>query len=180
MPPFSVYYPIKPLIVTQAFGIFNPAYERFGFTYHNGIDMALNGDKIAYSMCKGIVIDAGYNDGAGNYLKIRTNDKVAAEGKVGYVCLMYMHGEKLLVKKGQQVFLGTPIMVCDNTGFSTGEHLHVSAFFVNEYGTKEPWGRADSDYCFDWSKYCTRYFAQDAETLLRLLQKLLLLMQKNK
>lgn len=174
----SLFYPVKPVIITQGFGVFNPAYEPLGFTKHNGYDYLINPKDIAYAMCDGIIADAGYNTSAGNFVKLRTRDKVQVGDLNEWVCLMYMHGEKLLVERGQKVKAGDPIMVCDNTGFSTGYHLHISAFFMDEYGRKKDIGDKDADYCFDFVPYYNRYYAVYAQKVISILWQILALLQK--
>ena len=119
--------PVKPLGVNQAFGVYNPAYQQFGFTKHNGIDMWTWSGQPAYAMCDGYVLAVGENSGAGKFVIIRTTEPVEAEGFTGLVAFHYLHAKEIKVKKGQMVKAGDLVMLCDNTGFSTGEHLHVSA-----------------------------------------------------
>lgn len=159
-------YPAKPYLLTQAFGIYNPAYLQFGFDHHNGIDFRVDTDGKVVSMCDGVVTDAGFNSGAGNYVRYRTLEPVVTETATQYVEFMVMHASKLLVKKGDLVKIGTPLMVADNTGFSTGPHTHISAYFVDiNTGFKMPIGDKNSDYCFDFSKYYTGDYADDIFTL---------------
>jgi murein DD-endopeptidase MepM/ murein hydrolase activator NlpD len=165
MSKLELFYPVKPLITTQAFGIFNPAYKQFDFSYHNGWDYATTHGQIAYAMCDGIVTDVGENGGAGKYVRYKTAEAVEAEGALEVVEFMYMHAEKQLVKKGQYVKAGDPLIVCDNTGFSTGPHLHISAYFINPAGKKIRGRFAKTDYCIDFSKYYNRYFAVDAQKI---------------
>lgn len=173
MSKLSLFWPVKPLVVSQAFGIFNLAYKQFGFTKHNGIDMPVKDGQIAYAMCDSYVADTGYNDGAGNFVRLETEEEVEAEGKKGRVGLMYMHAKKVLVQKGQTLLAGDPVMECDNTGFSTGHHLHVSAYFVNEKGKKLKQGDKETDYCFDWSKYWNKFYAEDAQKILSLFNQVI-------
>lgn len=106
----SVFMPLKPLWINQAFGIFNPAYKQFGFTKHNGVDFACADGQIAYAMCDGYVMDVGKNAGAGNYVQFRTEEPMEAEGARELVAFTYMHARKTLVKKFQRVKAGDPIM----------------------------------------------------------------------
>ena len=157
-------YPAKPYKIRQGFGIFNPAYEQFGFNRHNGIDFAVDSDGIVVAMCKGVVRETGYNAGAGNYVRYRTKEMVRAEGYVGYVEFMVMHAKTILVKAGDEVMCGTPLIVADNTGFSTGPHTHISAYFLDlKAGLKMEIGSKDSDWCFDFSKYYNDKFADDVK-----------------
>lgn len=173
----ELFYPLKPLWVNQAFGIYNLAYKQFGFTEHNGWDYAISEGQIAYAMCDGEVTEVGFNESAGNYVKYTTREKVWVEGKLERVCFMYMHGKKPLVIKGQLVKAGDLIQVCNNTGFSTGNHLHISGFMVDDEGYKIRQGRKETDWCFDFSQYYNRFFAVDAQKLFSLYHNLIALLQ---
>lgn len=155
----ELYKPAKPYIITQAWGIYNPAYKQFGFERHNGVDFAVDADGIVKAMCEGTVIDVGFNSGAGNYVKYMT-DLVECEGEECYVLFMYMHAEKNLCEVGQKVIAGTPLMKAGNTGFSTGPHTHISACRLG----KDKVTRLDNDYAnrtFDFTKYYNGKFADD-------------------
>lgn len=173
MAKLEVFLPVKPLITTQAFGIFNPAYKPFGFTKHNGVDMLVNDGQPAYAPMDCIVIETGYNSGAGNYVKIKTLEPVEAEGTTAVVCLMFMHGKEIKVARGEHLKAGDLLMLCDNTGFSTGHHLHVSAFFIDSEYRKMQVGSVDTDWCFDWSKYCNWFYAVDAQKVFAIYYKII-------
>ena len=61
-------------------------------------------------------------------------EKQAKGGNVIYIvhkdnkCSCYAHVGKVLVKKGDKVFLGQQIATMDKTGETTGEHLHFGLF----------------------------------------------------
>lgn len=171
----SLYYPAKPYKVTQAFGIYNPAYLQFGFDLHNGIDFAVDTDKVVNAMCDGIVTDVGFNAGAGNYVRYKTKVPVEVEGKESVVEFMYMHAEKCLVKKGDVISAGDDVIIADNTGFSTGPHTHISAYLINFQGVKQPLNPRSND-CFDFSKYYNGKYAADIKY--DLLTQLLVLAKK--
>jgi len=159
----SLFYPAKPYIVTQKWGIYNPAYERFGFKFHNGEDFAVDKDGIVRAMCNGIVTDTGnIPTGAGIYLRYKTG-LVEAEDKECYVEFVYMHAEKLLVNKGDVVKAGDPLIVADNTGYSTGPHTHISGLRIGLNGERlDTEGKnRDANYSFDFSKYFNGKYADD-------------------
>ncbi len=159
-------FPAKPYTITQAFGILNPSYEQFGFSKHNGIDFAVDADGIVVAMCEGIVYEVGANAGAGNFVRYHTLTPVECEGRVGYVGFMYMHAKSQLVKQGDRLYSGTPLIVADNTGFSTGAHTHISAYFIDLNSLlKLPFGEKESDYCFDFSKYYNGFYGDDIKVI---------------
>ena len=157
----SLYYPAKPYNITQAFGITNPSYNQFGFTKHNGVDFQVDKDGIVNAMCDGTVYEVGYNSGAGNFVRYKTNVPVEAEGKTGYVAFMYMHAEKHLVKTGDKIQAGDELIVADNTGFSTGPHTHISAYFIDNKTNIKLAGDPQTDHCFDFAKYYNGKYASD-------------------
>lgn len=174
----ELFYPVKPLVVNQAFGIYNPAYKRFGFSLHNGIDYAAVSGKHALAMCDGVVKEVGYNDGSGNFVRYRTLGPVTVGDRTGIVEFIYMHAEYTLVGEEQVLKAGDPLMVCDSTGFSTGDHLHISACFVDDRGNRIPIGSPETVECFDFSPYYNRYFAEDAQKLFGLMYQVIALLKK--
>ena len=153
-------YPTFPFFITQAWGISNPSYLQFGFSKHNGVDFLLGTDKIAKAMCAGVVIETGFNTGAGNFVKYRTG-LVEAEGTECLVEFYYMHAEKVLVQAGQIVSAGTPLIIQDNTGFSTGPHTHISAYRLNPTDWTRLDSALDTNRTFDWLKYTQYKFTRD-------------------
>jgi len=118
----NLVYPLRHIFVTQKWGVNPQVYSQFGLKGHNGTDYRLFDESgkrattaLLYAPHDGKVIEAR-NDpkGYGLYLKIE-NDK---QGSI------LGHLESFNVKVGQKVNTGQLIGVCDNTGFSTGSHLH--------------------------------------------------------
>lgn len=91
--------------------------------YHTGVDLAGNEcrDKQVIAVAAGTVIktvksyapDTG--DSYGNYVKIKHSDSVTT---------IYAHLLRVDVEEGDRVQQGQRIGRCDNTGNSTGNHLH--------------------------------------------------------
>ncbi len=110
---------IKPFrgnfTLTQAFGL-NPAdYAKFGLKGHNGIDWGLPTGTQIIAPHDGKVIEAQNDPGGyGNYIKIEDSK----EGSV------LAHLQTFQVKAGDMVSEGQPIALSNNTGNSTGPHLH--------------------------------------------------------
>lgn len=90
-------------------------YAQYGLMGHNGLDYGLPTGTQVIAPHNGKVIEA-QNDvsGYGNYVKIE-NDK---EGSV------LGHFQSFQVKVGDIVTEGQPIALSNNTGNSTGPHLH--------------------------------------------------------
>jgi len=118
-------YPFKRVHITQEWGVNGDVYSRFGFSGHNGIDLrvyawilgkwtrSINGP--VFAPHDGVVKERR-NDalGYGNYLKIE-ND---VEGSI------LAHLKEFKVGINKHVKQGDLIAIADNTGWSTGAHLH--------------------------------------------------------
>lgn len=162
----SLYYPLKPYKVNQAWGIYNPAYEQFGFNHHNGTDMFTTLGEVARAMCDGKVIETGYNPtGSGKYVIYQTGP-VECEDTTCLVNLYYMHADKQLVVAGDKVRTGDPILITDSTGFSTGQHLHVTGYRLALDGITRLDTNKDYDDTFDIAKYFNGLYAEDVGVLL--------------
>jgi len=101
--------------LTQEFGVNKANYEKFGLQGHNGLDYGLPTGTDVLAPHSGKVIEVAFDaNGYGNYIKIE-NDK---EGSV------LAHLKESFVGIGAQVTEGQLIAHSDNTGNSTGAHLH--------------------------------------------------------
>lgn len=83
--------------------------------YHKGTDIACDVGTPIAAAADGQIEFAGYYRSAGNNIKILHPD-----GKR----TIYMHLDRVLVAKGDQVLQGEAIGTCGTTGQSTGPHLH--------------------------------------------------------
>ncbi|MCR4329548.1 MAG: M23 family metallopeptidase [Candidatus Roizmanbacteria bacterium] len=100
---------------TQGFGGNPDTYAQFGLKGHNGLDYELPNNTEVIAPHNGKVIEAAFDStGYGNYIKIESD----IEGSV------VAHLLKQVVSVGQEVKEGQLIGYSDNTGFSTGPHLH--------------------------------------------------------
>lgn len=167
---FELYYPARPFVTTQAWGIKNPSYEQFGFTHHNGVDFAVDADGVVLAPCEAEVIEVGFNAGAGNYVKLKTPE-VICEGVPCFVILFFMHARNVLVKTGQKVVVGDTLFIADNTGFSTGPHTHLSTYRINKFLNQLDLDKK-TNYTFDPAKYFNKKYAEYA-ILERIKQQLL-------
>jgi murein DD-endopeptidase MepM/ murein hydrolase activator NlpD len=115
--------PLKDVFeITQKFGENPEFYKKFGMKGHNGIDLRTKfkdtplGKRYCYASLEGVVIKIG-NDPNGYGIYIRLSHQDGAQ-------TIYAHLEKVYVKLWQKVKQGQLIGLTDNTGFSTGAHLH--------------------------------------------------------
>ena len=108
---FFVRPPVSGGTMTSRFG---PRYFA-GRTFHPGSDIALPTGAPVSSISWGTVKRTGYNERAGNYIRI---------AHVPGIVSRYYHLDTILVTPGQQVNPSMIIGTVGNTGLSTGSHLH--------------------------------------------------------
>lgn len=100
---------------TQGFGGNRDSYIKFGLQGHNGLDYGLPTGTPVLAPIAGKITQAGFDStGYGNYIKIENS-------KYGSVLA---HLKSYSVKVGDQVQEGQQIGLSDNTGYSSGPHLH--------------------------------------------------------
>lgn len=142
---FKIYTPLERTTITQGFGkdtspAMLPLYKSMGLAGHNGLDYFAPDGTSVYASHDGRVTFAGYDGSGGLGVVIRTNEEFEdVEGKPTYFKSIYWHLKKdsLLVTGSQQVVRGQKIGEADNTGMSTGSHLH--------YGIK-PIAKGENDW----------------------------------
>lgn len=115
-------YPIDKIYITQKFGERPDVYKQFGLLGHNGIDFRTRfvdsplGKRYVTASAAGIIETIRWDiRGYGVHIRQRTDD-----GSL----LIYGHLLKPYVQKGDKVWEGKRIGLTDNTGFSSGPHLH--------------------------------------------------------
>ena len=141
----KLYDPVKRIFITQGFGfdetdpVMLEKYKAMGMSAHNGLDMWAEDGSPVLASHDGRVTFAGYDGGGGLGVVIRTNEQFEYVGEEAFFKTIYWHLKKdtLLVTGGQQVVRGQQIAQADNTGFSTGSHLH--------FGLK-PIARGENDW----------------------------------
>lgn len=105
--------------ITQLFGENPDIYKKWGFPGHNGVDYGIpNGTPITAAAAGTVAQVSFENGGYGNYVKLSHKDG----SKVFYT--YYAHLASAAVAAGQTVKTGTVIGYSNNTGASTGPHLH--------------------------------------------------------
>lgn len=87
--------------------------------FHEGVDYAVGNGTNTYAALGGKVHSAGYNTAAGNYVIIQVNATTR---------IRYNHLQTRLVSTGQTVSEGQVIGRTNNTGHSTGPHLHFAVY----------------------------------------------------
>ena len=175
-------YPIKPLHINQPWGVYDPKdYSQFGFTRHNGIDMALAPDKKIYAPIDATVVRRGYQpEGGGNFVGIITEpidfpafsnttpDGLVVNFPAGTyrVLIDFLHCESILVNEGDKLKEGDLLAIGDNTGFSTGPHCHTQWRRVNWDGKViNTVDTNDANNSFDPTQFFNGFYAKDAQAI---------------
>ncbi|MBI3163021.1 MAG: peptidoglycan DD-metalloendopeptidase family protein [Chloroflexi bacterium] len=105
--------------ITQLFGENPDIYKKWGFPGHNGIDYGIpNGTPVGAATAGTVAVVAFENGGYGNYVKLSHVD-----GSKTYYTY-YAHLASATVSAGQKVKAGAVVGNSNNTGASTGPHLH--------------------------------------------------------
>ncbi len=125
---YPVISPVKCPVVSSGFGMrLHPIYKMRKF--HTGIDFAKAKGTSVYATGNGIVSRKGYCSGYGNFIEIK---------HAGGFRSFYAHLSRTLVNVGDSVNITQQIACVDNTGVSTGSHLHYEirkeGYFLNPAG----------------------------------------------
>jgi len=172
------YYEIKPWRINQVWGVKNPIYEQFGFSRHNGTDVAIGVNALVCSPFPCEVTKIGYQaGGAGHYICILSKFQYEINGKLCWIEKTYMHLEKTIAKVGDSLSAGDTLAKADNSGFSTGPHTHIASKRV----MKTPGGyyaidKNEANSTFDDSSFYNGKYSIDLQ--ITLLQQTILLLTK--
>lgn len=110
-------WPVRGVITSQFGYRLDPV---FGvWRLHAGLDIAAPGGQPITAADAGVVVDAGWAGGYGNYTCI-SHGVLAGRG----VATCYAHQSAILVRAGDRVRQGQLIGRVGTTGASTGNHLH--------------------------------------------------------
>jgi len=114
----SLIYPVSGPI-TQGFGEHPEFYSQWGYAGHNGVDFGIPNGTPIIAAADGTVEKVGFEDGGyGNFVKMSHTDG----GTKFYT--YYAHLQSTSVSAGQKITAGTVVGLSNNTGASTGPHLH--------------------------------------------------------
>jgi len=113
--------------ISQKFGARPSVYKKWGLNGHDGVDWACpNGTKLV-SPVDGIVIAVKHDKGGyGTHVKIWDKGQRA--------CVLFGHMKSVNVRLWQSVKVGQLVGLSDNTGYSTGAHLHFGLCQTNSFG----------------------------------------------
>ena len=178
MAQLEIWFPAKPFVVTQPFGVNGDFYKAHGINVagHTGQDIrAFHGEKVRATH-NGIVTHAGVDGNEGWGVVIRTKIPYDYNGKETYFKTIYWHlMQNIPVKAGQEVKVGDVIGYADNTGFSFGDHLHFGLKPIERGETEWIWANSEQGNGYygaiDPEPYWNGYFAEDATVVLMNLSK---------
>lgn len=132
--------PVVPLHINQIFGVDKTTYSRFGLAGHNGLDLRSYHGQPVYAAHNGVANYEIDNSG-GHGVDILSTEKYDQ----GYARTRYWHlcdpkkepqyKSPIQGKKNVKVKAGDLIGYADNTGFSTGDHLHFGLKWAEKNGT---------------------------------------------
>lgn len=181
---FTLHYPAKPYKLNQAWGIYSVIYKQFGFSLHNGLDIALGHDKKIRAPIDGQVVKVGYQpNGGGVFFGLISKEFYEfGDGKVCQVLLDFLHLEKTLCVEGKDYEAGDVLAIADNTGFSSGMHTHIQARRVSWDGISiQTIDQNQANNSFDLVPYFTGEYAEDIGNLkqqITLYQKIVVLLKQ--
>lgn len=177
-----LYFPSKPFQITQAWGIYNPAYLQFGFSKHNGTDFTrgIPGEKtwkLYWPADDFEIYDTSFGNGTGWNIRGYSNQKYDfPDGKSCKVqiCVLHMDHQSP-IKTGTTLNAGDYIGDADNTGFSTGPHTHLLVRRVDD--NYNPVDINEANNTIDPMLYMTSFYAEDVGTILQTLREALQLLK---
>lgn len=181
----ELFYPIKPYIVNQPWGVKNDFYKQFGFSQHNGVDIRNFGKLYAELDCEYYRTLWQPNGGGLTLGVLSTNTYDFPDGQYR-ILIDYLHLERLILQPNQKAKVGELIAIPDNTGVTTGPHCHIQYRRVKVNGaivTNADKNQANGS--FDPEPYRNGWYALDylqtADQALSLMEKIkLFLLQFSK
>lgn len=103
--------------VTQGYGGNPDMYKQFGLAGHNGIDFGTPTGTPIVSATDGVIVRIGWDPyGYGNYVEVWDEAQLCAT--------LYAHLKSINVTMNEKVIRGQLLGYSNNTGNSTGPHLH--------------------------------------------------------
>lgn len=125
LPTQNIYSPfISPDGVTRCYAGGDKLYPHFGMTGHSGTDL-MAGVQAVYAAHDGVVVEKQSVPARGLGLGILTNEPVDLDDHgTHFIKIRYWHLQSFTVEVGDSVKAGQQIGISDNTGYSSGNHLH--------------------------------------------------------
>ena len=169
-------FEVKPYVISQRWGNYDPIYKQFGFSHHNGEDVLPGEGKAVFAPFDYEVVWSKWMpNGGGNVLGVLSLQEYdGPKKKPAYVLIDFLHLESFKVKVGTKGKTGDLLAIADNTGFSTGPHTHIQYRWVyKKNASLIDVEKNDAHNSFDPAPYRTGVYAKTIGTV-SLLQKLVL------
>lgn len=131
---FSLVWPApSPKVITQWYGINPQWYNPFGLPGHEGLDIRALNDTPIYAAAEGEVTRVETDPESGPY---GIHVRVQHDHPEAFFRTIYAHFRQAQVSVGDRVSAGQQIGSADNTGNSSGAHLHI---VLKRIGAGSPW-----------------------------------------
>ena len=109
-------------------------YKNFGMLGHNGLDYACWDWETVFCACEGVVTEVSTDRTSGLGITVVSKDKYEVSGGNYKVKTRYWHLAGMNVKAGDTVRVSDIMGWADNSGYSTGTHLHFDLKPVDDNG----------------------------------------------
>lgn len=106
-------------------------YQHLGLAAHNGLDIPCNDSEPILASHDGIVTEVSNDESAGLGIVLWDEKQL--------IKTVYWHLKSVPVKVGDRFKTGDVLAPADNTGLSSGTHLHFSLKQTNQNGTTINW-----------------------------------------
>ncbi len=162
----SLQFPTKNVSVNQAFGKNDsPIYAQLGMKGHNGIDFFAPDGTPVLATHNGTVVYAGLDGSNGYLVVIKTDEMFDYLNGQAYFKTLYGHLKTgtICVHAGEKVKVGQQIAQADNTGASSGSHLHFGLKPVQQGEDEWAWYNLEKDNGYNGAIDPTSYFPQVQE-----------------
>lgn len=181
MAKLELWYPTKPYIKTQAWGVHRPdVYSQFGFTDHNGEDFALGSPPELRSPFDCEVVRIGNQPkGGGIFVGIISQQEYDFDDGIKCrVLIDFLHCKEIKVNVGDKLKVGDLLAIANNTGFSTGPHTHGQYRRVNWDGIKiTTIDTNNANNSFDPNPYWNGFFAVDSIVVIGIYKRIIELLK---
>lgn len=183
MSKFELYFPLKPWNLLQGWGTNGKWYQANGINIlgHNGLDAVASNGQAVRAAHDGEVVYAGVDSKEGWGVVVRTIEPfdypVINETGVYFKTIYWHLIKEIPVKVGQKVKVGDLIGYADNTGFSTGTHLHFGLKPQVKGENDWTWANIENQNGYlgaiDPTLYFNNYYAEDSQKVVAILQAMI-------
>ncbi|MBI3038776.1 M23 family metallopeptidase [bacterium] len=115
--------PVIDPMPTRAASEFGPRNVRVGHKNHTGVDIPTPNDTPLHALGDGVVTAVEYKNSPGRFLQIRYDNGI--ESVFAHLPNGPGWKNKIYKKAGDRVKMGEVVALSDNSGTSTGAHLHM-------------------------------------------------------